>query len=108
MNAVAVLLVHHGEIVAVSTPQSQTVFKEANTSTEEANTLEVLALEEAKNDPDVGDIEFVNFTALANANQSSPSTFPSNTTCHYMIVLEGESSWPDIKQDAWSQIGTVG
>jgi len=101
MNAVAVLLVHHREIVAVSTPQSQTVSKEADTSTEEANMLEVLALEEAKNNPDVGDIEFVNFTALANADRLSPSTFPLNTTCHYMIV-------PDIKQDVWSQIGTVG
>ena len=98
MNAVATLLIHQSEVVAVTTPVSYDHFRSVSAP---AQTLDVLAMQEAEQEPTVNDLEF-EFAAVANPESESVITFGEGD--EIVVVPHGKAHWSRILQNPWEKI----
>jgi hypothetical protein len=117
MNTLAILLIHHHEVVAVTatTPDHTSTFSNRSDSDAPmpiASNMQDLAKQEANPIPESKYAEAGIMDFIVTSNPERPKSFQdhlpdiwkNHPTAQYMVVPPGRSSWKVVKISAWSQV----
>jgi hypothetical protein len=100
MNAVATLLICQSEVVAVTTPTNYDV--QLHEVSAPADTLEVLAMQETEQKPNVDNLAIIEFAAIVNPESKNVISFRDRD--EITVIPPGKACWSGILQNPWEKI----